>query len=615
MTKRNRNNAVLDAMDEDAKIASPLGDDARFYYERYQGAKEQLSAFQQIAIAVGSQPSLNPILEIIVQKTTELMKAERSTVFVLSETRDYLWSRIAQNSNEIRVQIGEGIAGYVAKTGKSLNIVDVYKCPWFDKKFDESSGFRTKSCLCQPIWNNQHQIIGVIQVLNKLNGNFTLDDEDLLSSISSQVAVTLSNHAMYLSLLSKKYELEEAHQQLIQSSQRLDILYKIEHEAVTAASLEDLLRSISTQCIAVFKTNVCGILIANENHRELYLSAKSTSSAEIEFYKQILGQKDTVSASVEQSGEPYIDYATEEHDINEPHLASLGITLRSVIILPLGSPDYRIGTILLANKQGYIPGASPAPFSDADIKLLTLIASHITPSIIAELDRAAREKEIRLRTIGQMLSSVVHDLKSPLTTISLSAELMTELDDKDTRKRVSDKILHQIDTIRRMTSEVLSFARGESTFVARRINSSAIFKGVETMMQPEAERKNIALEYHDLYKDMLFCDESKIQRAIINLVKNAMEVLDPGGEIQIICEKRDNNVVFSVTDNGPGIPESVRTRLFEAFVTSGKKGGTGLGLSIVKNIAEAHHGSIQWKLAEPHGTTFELSIPLTLENN
>ena len=121
---------------------------------------------------------------------------------------------------------------------------------------------------------------------------------------------------MYLSLLSKKYELEEAHQQLIQSSQRLDILYKIEHEAVTAASLEDLLRSISTQCIAVFKTNVCGILIANENHRELYLSAKSTSSAEIEFYKQILGQKDTVSASVEQSGEPYIDYATEEHDIN-----------------------------------------------------------------------------------------------------------------------------------------------------------------------------------------------------------------------------------------------------------------------------------------------------------
>ena len=102
----------------------------------------------------------------------------------------------------------------------------------------------------------------------------------------------------------------------------------------------------------------------------------------------------------------------------------------------------------------------------------------------------------------------------------------------------------------------------------------------------------------------------KLQRVIVHIAKNAMEAIDHDGKIVISSYADEMHAYISIEDNGPGIPSHIEKTLFDAFVTSGKKGGTGLGLSIVKKIIDEHRASITWHAVEPHGTAFVMAFPL-----
>jgi signal transduction histidine kinase len=105
-------------------------------------------------------------------------------------------------------------------------------------------------------------------------------------------------------------------------------------------------------------------------------------------------------------------------------------------------------------------------------------------------------------------------------------------------------------------------------------------------------------------------DEGKITRVIHNLARNASEAMaDKGGKLTIkVTRAKDNTLVVTFSDTGPGIPKEIEHRLFQSFVTSGKKGGTGLGLAITKRIAEEHGGTIAVR-SSSRGATFTLKLP------
>jgi signal transduction histidine kinase len=106
-------------------------------------------------------------------------------------------------------------------------------------------------------------------------------------------------------------------------------------------------------------------------------------------------------------------------------------------------------------------------------------------------------------------------------------------------------------------------------------------------------------------------DEGKLLRVVHNLARNAAEAMGPGGGklvIKVTRDKVDRALVVSFSDTGPGIPKDIEHRLFQSFVTSGKKGGTGLGLAIVKKIADEHGGTITVQ-SSSRGATFKLRLP------
>jgi adenylate cyclase len=149
--------------------------------------------------SVASVLEIDELLKKIVTSTSEVMNAERASLFLVDPKTGDLWSKVAQGmgSMEIRVPIGVGIAGHVALTGETINIEDAYLDLRFNPEIDKRSGFRTRSVLCMPLRNEAGAITGVMQVLNKVGGVFNEEDERLLNALGSQIAISLENSRLF----------------------------------------------------------------------------------------------------------------------------------------------------------------------------------------------------------------------------------------------------------------------------------------------------------------------------------------------------------------------------------------------------------------------------------
>jgi serine phosphatase RsbU (regulator of sigma subunit) len=171
-----------------------------------------LNALLRVSKALASEIRLDDLLQVIVEKAAEVMDADRATLFLYDESRNELWSKTTQRLEieEIRLPLGVGIAGHVAKTCTAINIPDAYADTRFDPDFDKETGYRTRSILCLPLIGNGDRLIGVIQVLNKKDQEvFNEADESLLGGLSDHITVALER-ARLIEAYVEKERMEEA---------------------------------------------------------------------------------------------------------------------------------------------------------------------------------------------------------------------------------------------------------------------------------------------------------------------------------------------------------------------------------------------------------------------
>ena len=161
----------------------------------------ELQAMRTVSEVMATSIDLDDLLKLIVNKLVETIGAERGTLYLVDEQRDELVSRVLMEDEsvlqEIRVKIGEGIAGHVAATGKVLNIRDAYSDPRFMRTFDKITDFQTRTILTAPLRDPKRQIIGVVQLLNKKGESFTPRDERLLTAMAAQAAISIENARLY----------------------------------------------------------------------------------------------------------------------------------------------------------------------------------------------------------------------------------------------------------------------------------------------------------------------------------------------------------------------------------------------------------------------------------
>jgi two-component system, sensor histidine kinase FlrB len=216
----------------------------------------------------------------------------------------------------------------------------------------------------------------------------------------------------------------------------------------------------------------------------------------------------------------------------------------------------------------------------------------------------------RLASMGEMVASLAHQLRTPLAAALLYTGHMANAElDAAARAKVADRALERLRHLEKLIQDMLIFARGEalgreSFGVCDLVGELAI------IIEPVAHGRGIAFSADCQAGDrMLFGNRKEISGALINLLENALQAVGEGGRVDFsatICERQ---VVFRVRDNGRGVPSELQTRLFEPFYTT-RADGTGLGLAIARGVARAHGGDITLNSAPGAGAEFSLSIPM-----
>ena len=168
-------------------------------YESVQKAHKEEAQLLEVTSAIAAELDLDVLLKKIITVTTQILEADRATLFIYDKKNDQLWSRIAMGleSKEIRIPASAGIAGACFTDGETINIPEAYEDSRFNPGVDKKTGYRTRSILCMPVRDKEGEKLGVIQVLNKTGGPFKVLDEKRLEAFTAQAAIALVNARLF----------------------------------------------------------------------------------------------------------------------------------------------------------------------------------------------------------------------------------------------------------------------------------------------------------------------------------------------------------------------------------------------------------------------------------
>lgn len=231
----------------------------------------------------------------------------------------------------------------------------------------------------------------------------------------------------------------------------------------------------------------------------------------------------------------------------------------------------------------------------------------------SEERRVARERHIladRLTAMQTMSAGLAHEVRNPLNAAKLQLELLERRlrrDGHDSRFLEPTELAQkEIERLTALLNDFLAFARPPELH-AQPHDVAAILRQVVDLEGLAAERRGIALSLGEAAPLVAEIDAPKLHQVVLNLVRNAVEAVPPGGRVTLSLAPEETRFVIRVEDDGPGIPEPIRTRIYEPFFST-KEGGTGLGMSIVHSLVSLHGGAIELA-SGPAGTRFDVAIP------
>jgi signal transduction histidine kinase len=283
-------------------------------------------------------------------------------------------------------------------------------------------------------------------------------------------------------------------------------------------------------------------------------------------------------------------------------------------------PDGAAGLLARLASLGLVIVASPAGAQPRYV-LTVLGQQYVSATLGGRPETTVQLEELeRLRT--DLLSTIAHELRTPLTAVRTCVGLLrdpTVQPDPAAHAQLLLTIEQSAERMQRLVTDVLDLTRfrsGSIRLQLRRFDADALAHdaaaAVTPLLQVRGQRLELALPNAPIW---VYGDRRRLEQALLNLLSNAHKFSADGAAVRLAVVAQEDDVAWSVTDNGPGISEEDRARLFERFFTvvtdaSGAGAGTGLGLPIARAIALAHGGAIEVESAPGQGSTFTLRVPL-----
>ncbi|MBI5179106.1 MAG: GAF domain-containing protein [Nitrospinae bacterium] len=574
--------------------------------QRFNEKVKELSILRRIGDSISSSLNERGVCESLVNILTSEMTAENCSVMLLSAERGCLFLKAAQgqtdqapryfpdSASQKGIAVGEGVAGWVAKSGKPMLIRDTARHSRFKHITGGMKGI--SSLLCMPIKGDEG-VLGVLNLSHPDIGKFSAENERLLRLIVSQAALAFNNIRLFTRIKTFNEELEgkvaERTKQLGDSERKYKSLMKQGAEGIVIVSAKTG-KIMECNDVAGDLAGTKPEKLVGEGIAALFPSlkpdfqriGKSTKSrkpltAECVIYKPRRKREPLyvgISANVIDLVEERVLYLTF-HDITqrlqlEKKLKNYSRELEQEV-------KKRTGELRTAQE---------------------------------ELVQAAK-----LAALGQLASGVAHEINNPLAVIAGYAEDLKdritngEEIGKNTLMGALNMIIQSGERCHSITREILDFskprmARIEPHFLGDIVSASVSMAGAH------AKERNVPLAVGgNALRLNVETDRNHLVQILINLINNAIDASPSHSTVKVEANEHNSHVTLSVTDFGHGIPKEVKHKIFDPFFSTKVPGkGTGLGLSITYQLVGRLHGDIAVE-SQPGKTAFTVTLPVKYE--
>ncbi|MFQ5877398.1 MAG: ATP-binding protein [Acidobacteriota bacterium] len=279
------------------------------------------------------------------------------------------------------------------------------------------------------------------------------------------------------------------------------------------------------------------------------------------------------------------------------------LRLQAILCLPLALRGDVIGVVYLDSRR-------PLPQHQPDLPLLEALAG--LAAVAIQNSRLVEERVRAERTLamGQMAKAIVHDVRSPLTSIrGLADLLLARTAEGDPSRPHLCTIIAEVDRLADLTGDLLQFSREAPPLQRSATRLADLVRRSLQPLGPQLRRAGVRLDLSLDEEVRAMVDPARMLRVLHNVIANALEAMPDGGSLAVGCGRRGDRCEITLDDSGRGMPEEVRRRLFEPFFSHGKRHGTGLGLAIVRKIVEEHGGSVSIDSAPGRGTRVRVDLP------
>ncbi|MCG3147885.1 MAG: Adaptive-response sensory-kinase SasA [Verrucomicrobiae bacterium] len=540
--------------------------------------------------------SLEPatVLDLVLREAVELMKATSGSLVLIDPHTQLLEIEVAiglsDEARQLKLAIGRGVTGWVAKTGQPLRLADVSTDPRYISVRND-----IRSELAVPLLL-EGQLIGVLNVDSTRQNAFSQAEEDLLVALANQAAQVIHNSWLYEAV---------AH-----NARKLEALFHVAQSINSSLNLEDVLKRVTAAACRLMETKVCSLMLLNADRDQLELRACHGASADY-LSKPPLPVSESIIGSVVRRRKPIQVYNVQHHDAYQHIELARQDGLVSLLSVPLEFGEQVIGALSVYS-------ATPYRYSTQDMKILSTLASLAAVAItnaqahekVVQAEEQLRQAE-RLGTLGLLAAEVAHEIRNPLTVMQmLFHSLELKFPATDPRARDAEIVAEKMEHLNKIVERLLSYARSnEPSF--QPVDLNALLNDVLMLTRRKLQQQRVEL-VTDLagHLPALKADRGQLEQACLNLILNAAEAMPAGGQLSITTGVRaPGTVVVTFRDTGVGMTPEQQARLFEPFLTT-KAHGTGLGLAIVyKIIVDAHQGRIEVESAPRQGTAFHILLP------
>jgi len=585
-------------------------------------AREQFAATNEVLTALGRNATdPDAALGTIVESARRLCRAQVAQIYrvdgeyfrlskgigLTDDVAEYL------TTHPLLTLDPSALVGRVGLGRKTEQIVDVLTDPEYGRyDLQRMAGYRTT--IGSPLLLDD-EVVGVLLLWRTEVEAFDENEMAVLETFSAQATVAIRT----LDLVT---ELEARSAELARKVEQLQSLADVGEAVSSSLDLDEVLLTIVMNAVRMSGADGGSIMQYVEHDRSFSVrTAYGTSPELIAKLRNIRVEIDTtlVGRSATE-GRPLQIHDLAQVD-RDPHLQLMyDYGWRSVLVAPMLRQGKIIGALLIRRK-------TPHTFRDSTVDLLETFASQSALAIynarlFRELEVKKDELQIASQHKSEFLASMSHELRTPLNAVIGFSEVLLERMFGDINER-QEEYLRDIwgsgKHLLELLNEILDLSKVEAGRMELATSTFVVRDALEYAMSLVRERAALhgialGLEVADTV-DRIDADELRFKQVALNLLSNAVKFTPDGGHVAVAATVEDDHLVVTVTDDGPGVPEDDRERIFESFQQGGRgapnEEGTGLGLTLSRRIVELFGGTMWLTSTVGSGSTFAFTIPIT----